>query len=231
MPADRFFIDAELKRNETVLLAGPEHHHLAHVMRLKEGDELELVNGRGDLALGKISEVRKKETLIQLLKSGHEPDTKTARVFLGVPLMRASKLEWIVEKGTELGVDAFLFYRAAHSELEELHTRHLERLHALIVSALKQSGRLYLPSVEVFPALESLLNREAQVLFGDLSVKKMIEKNPTASKILFVSGPERGFSKEEETLLSEKGEGVSLSRYVLRAETAPIVAASILGVQ
>ena len=145
--------------------------------------------------------------------------------------MRTSKLEWVVEKGTELGIDTFLFYRATHSEQEELFPRHMERLRTLAIAALKQSGRLYLPSFEIVPNLTSLFVQEALCLFGDIQAEQPIDLKSLRQipAVLFITGPEKGFSPEEIALLGHKGQGVRLSAHILRAETAPIAAASILG--
>jgi len=229
MPADRFFIDGHLKRGTSVLLEGPEHHHLAHVMRLGKGEEVALVNGRGDLATGTIIEVNKKGASIEL-HSATCFDDLAPRILLAIPLMRASKLEWIVEKGTELGAGAFLFYPAKHSEKGDVSPRQQERLRLLTISALKQSGRLYLPSIEFLSDLTSLFVKEAVFLFGDIRAAAYLDRsNLNASSIAFISGPERGFSDEELAFLEKKATGIRLSPYILRAETAPIAAASILG--
>lgn len=230
MPANRFYIDADLHNGAILTFEGTEHHHLVHVMRLQENETIELVNGRGDLAVGKIVKTEKKTATIQVLKTDHEqPDTLS--ICLAIPLMRISKLEWIVEKGTELGIDTFLFYEAQYSEKEELSTRQMERLRTLAISALKQSGRLYLPSLETCLNLKFLFRKDAMFLFGDTRARELIDIatiKPICTNIVFITGPERGFSNEELTLLDRHAKGVRLNAYVLRAETAPIVAASIL---
>jgi 16S rRNA (uracil1498-N3)-methyltransferase len=228
MPANRFFIDNDLKV-ETVFLEGPEHHHLIHVMRLGIGEKIELVNGRGKLASGKITETSKKQAKIEILGVSHFEEL-TPRILLAVPFMRVSKLEWVVEKGTELGAGAFLFYPAKYSEKEDFSPRQLERLHLLSIAALKQSGRLYLPSIEVLPDISSLFVKEADFLFGDPKASATIDCSSfKSSTVAFISGPEKGFSVEELSSLKKKAKGVILSPYILRAETAPIAAASILG--
>jgi 16S rRNA (uracil1498-N3)-methyltransferase len=229
VPADRFFINAELRDCASVLLIGPEYHHLAHVMRLKVGEEVELVNGLGALGLGRVAEITNQGARIELLKV-NEKEQQSPRIFLAVPLMRASKLEWIVEKGTELGAAGFLVYPAKYSEREDLSERQLERLHLLAVSALKQSGRLYLPAIESLPDMASLFVKEALFLFGDTHASDLISPSGLkTAQIVFISGPEKGFSEEELRLLEKKAKGVRLNPYILRAETAPIAAASILG--
>jgi len=229
MPADRFYINAELKGGESILIEGPEHHHLSHVMRLGKGEEVELVNGRGHFALGTIVEVSKKAAHVELLSTTYSEEL-TPRIRLAIPFLRLSKLEWIIEKGTELGAGAFLLYPAKFSEKEEFSPRQLERLHLLAISALKQSGRLYLPSIEILSDLTSVLVKESLCLFGDLRANAAIDLACLkADSILFISGPEKGFSNEELSLLETKAKSVRLSPHILRAETAPIAAVSILG--
>ena len=231
MPSNRFYTDYELKRGSSVSIEGPEHHHLVHVMRLGKGEEVELVNGRGFLGLGTLAEVNKKSASIQILSSTFQEDSKP-RICLAIPLMRSSKIEWIVEKGTELGAHAFLFYGAKYSEKEDFSSRQLERLHLLSIAALKQSGRLYLPSIEILPGLNNIFIQEALFLFGDPRSESPIMPMIAGIKpstIVFISGPERGFSEEELTVLNAKSKGVRLNAHILRAETAPIAAASILG--
>ncbi len=219
----------ELRVGTSVLLAGPEYHHLAHVMRLNLNEDVELVNGLGSLALGRITGLSNKGAQIELL-GVEEKDEPMPRILLAVPLMRSSKLEWVVEKGTELGAAGFLFYAAKYSEKGDFSERQLERFHLLTIAALKQSGRLYLPWIEVLPDMESLFVKEAIFLFGDLSARALIHPMSLKSEqIVFISGPEKGFSEEEFTLLEKKSKGVRLNPYILRAETAPIAAASILG--
>lgn len=227
MPIDRFYLDADLITEETVSLRDAEHHHLSHVMKLSAGEEVELINGRGTLAIGKITEIHKKDTSVYILSLKKKPPT-SPRLILAVPLMRPSKLEWIVEKGTELGADLFLMFKAAYSEKEGLSEHQLERLRSLSIAACKQSGRLYLPSIEVLSDLKTIFTHKALFLFGDTRETRSKEI-PTSDCTLFISGPERGFSTEELKWLDEKAMGIQLSENVLRAETAPIAAMSILG--
>ncbi len=229
MPSDRFFTDSVFGASETVLLEGAEHHHLAHVIRLSVGEEAQIVNGRGDLGLGKIIALNRSSARIEVLHCTHSAKPQ-ARYCLGTPIMRAAKIEWIVEKGTELGIDTFYFYEADHSEKGDFSTRQRERLRVLSISALKQSGRLYLPSLEIVSSLSSLFSIELPLFFGDLGASESFSLQKIGKQgALFITGPERGFSSEEVDLLKARAEGVLLNRNILRAETAAIAAASLLG--
>ena len=228
MPADRFYFEGPLVANIT--LEGAEFHHLK-VMRIAEGEEVEVINGKGSLAKAKLIQLEKNRAHFEL-----QGITTTLRPsfhrILGIPLMRANKLEWIFEKGTELGADAFYLYPADHSEKLQLSPNQLERLHHIIVSGLKQSGRLFCPTLEIFASFKELFATEGTILYGDVdpTAPSLLETKLT-STVLFITGPERGFSNKEETLLNEKALGVSLNPYTLRAETAPIAAISILSLR
>jgi len=223
MPAERFYLNAPLASQTNVCLNDTEHHHLAHVMRCAIGDEVELINGKGDLASARITAIEKRSTTLEILSSAHHPPLHPF-IALAIPLMRPSKLEWVIEKGTELGTDTFHLFAADHSEKDSLSMAALERLRILTLSALKQSGRLYLPTLELHPLLDSLLT--GHVLFGDPIATTPITsaKQPT----IFFSGPEKGFSSRELALLRAKAKSVRLNPNTLRAETAPIAAIAIL---
>ena len=228
MPVDRFYCDGPLAKGSAVLLGESEHHHLTRVMRIAVGEEVELVNGEGSLAQAKVSTTDKRSTTLKILavETAARPDRQ---ILLAIPLMRPSKLELIVEKGTELGADGFILYTADHSEKSDLSANQLERLRNLTLSALKQSGRLFLPSLEIIASLDKI---GGYILFGDTrpEAPSLLEV-ALHPKTVFITGPERGFSERERALLEQKGKGIKLSPHILRAETAPLAAMSILSLQ
>lgn len=218
MPAERFYIDAELEG--TLSLEGAELHHLAHVMRIQPGEVIELVNGRGELASAKVLSVGKREAILAVI-SGKKIEVPPPNCILAIPLMRPSKLEFVIEKCTELGADAFWLYPAEYSDKEGLSPNQLERLHHIAISAMKQCGRLDLPEIRVARRFDDLFNDSYTYLFGDTRPgAKAIERE---EKVVFITGPEKGFSARELKLLDGKGKGVRLHKNILRAETAPLV--------
>ncbi len=225
MPSDRFYCDNSLHQNTTIKMQGSEHHHLSRVMRVAVGEEVELVNGKGDLAQATLTHLDKHSALLQIQHSQFFQPPAPA-ISLAIPFMRPSKLELVIEKGTELGADAFYLYCADYSEKEELSASLIERLRLHAISALKQSGRLYIPSLNITPSLESLLHTSDLKLFGDTDPKAPFLAHITES-ILFITGPERGFSPKEHQLLRAHAQGVKLNPNILRAETAPLAAISI----
>jgi 16S rRNA (uracil1498-N3)-methyltransferase len=195
-------------------------------MRVRVGETVELVNGKGALATAKVHSLEKKRAGLTIQESTSQFPS-LPQILLGIPYLRPSKLEWILEKGTELGADSFLLYPAESSEKRDLSESQLERLQNLLVSAMKQSGRLFLPHLELLSSFSELLQREAKILFGDTR-KGAAPFDEVPFPVLFITGPESGFSEEEQTLLEQKGTGVQLNLNILRAETAPIAAISLL---
>jgi len=223
---ERFYIQGPFTLNTQIELQEDEHHHLANVMRIRENEKIELIDGCGTLAQGCIIKIEKKRTILEILQIEYTPPSKQ-KIFLGIPLMRPAKLEWVIEKGTEIGADAFLLYGADYSIQESLSSHQLSRLKTITISAAKQSQRLYLPHLEILPHLSSLLKKEARILFGDLDTKTSDWKLDNETT-LFISGPEKGFSEEEVKQLRAAGLGIRINPNILRAETAPIVAISLL---
>ena len=232
MPHERFFLPHLIPEDKTTYLKDQEFHHLVHVCRLRTGDEVELVNGQGMLARARIDRVEKEKASLSLLEAKQVPPP-TQKIILGIALLRMNKIEWAIEKATELGATAFYLFTADHSEKGDLSVHQIERLRHLSVAALKQSGRLYLPEIILLNSLEKTFIPGALQLFGDVNPKahplfSALPKKPSDQTILFLSGPEKGFSNEEENCLKENDvQGIKLGNHILRAETAPIAAMSV----
>ena len=219
MPAERFYIDAGLDGSLT--LEGTEFHHLAHVMRARVGDSLELVNGKGSLASAKITALSKHNATLLVLSATTTP-VPPPKIILAIPLMRPSKLELVIEKCTELGADAFWLYPAHHSEKESFPSIRTALPHRHLGDEAMRAARST-PHPTLRPARRSL-SVQLYLSFGDTREGKKITHH---EKVVWITGPEKGFSEEELKLLDQKAIGVKLHRNILRAETAPIAALCI----
>jgi 16S rRNA (uracil1498-N3)-methyltransferase len=217
---DRFFFEGPIENS--IELRGDEFHHLARVMRAHIGDEVEIVDGKGSLAKARIEKIEKETAHLKILQRESHPKPAPS-IFLGIPLLRIDRLEWAIEKGTELGAEAFRLFAADYSEKDDLSLNQIERLRRISIAAMKQCGRLYLPEIALFASLEKALLPDAEVLFGDIESNEPLIL-PTRARVLFFSGPEKGFSESEELFLHQVGRGVRLHANILRAETAPLAA-------
>jgi 16S rRNA (uracil1498-N3)-methyltransferase len=231
MPHDRFYIDAPLEKGEAVLITDAELHHLA-VSRTRVGQSVELINGKGKLAKGTLAAIDKRQARLHVDEVFEELE-KPRQIILAQGLPRMNHLEWIVEKGTELGATAFWFFPGTLSDREHLSGNQHNRLKHLILSAMKQCGRLDLPEVLFKPPLEKWEAIQGTLLIADPSSDAPFlweaEITPQSPIILFV-GPESGFDAREVSHMIEvlKAQRVRLHHNTLRTETASLAGLSLL---
>ncbi|NGX48225.1 MAG: Ribosomal RNA small subunit methyltransferase E [Chlamydiae bacterium] len=219
MPENRFFLDQPFEKDLTAKITGDELKHL-RVMRREMGDTIELVNGRNQLAHAKITSLDKDAATLILSEITTNPPPKQ-QLILAQALLKPKNLDFVIEKGTELGATAFWLFPGQRSEKKSLSPTQIQRCRHLAISALKQCGRLDLPEIREMPPLADWVEfPPGELFFGNLNSKNIFTP-PEGDSTLFV-GPEKGFSQEEEDLLSKHAKGVRLHPYVLRAETAAL---------
>src|SRR5574338_491260 len=129
MPHNRFFIATSFANH--IELKGDELHHFRKVMRGEVGDEIECVNGRGDLAKAVVEHLTKEVAVAKVVSRSHEPKSDSEKI-LAIGLIKPANLELSIEKATELGVDRFFLFPADRSEKEGLSENQLKRLHTII---------------------------------------------------------------------------------------------------
>jgi 16S rRNA (uracil1498-N3)-methyltransferase len=222
MPAGRFFAPISLKNNLT--LEGEEFHHLAKVMRVRLGETIELVNGQGEFAEAEVIALNKKNCELKILSHKKVPPPEQSLI-LALALTRPASLEWTLEKATELGATEILLFPGERSEKKDLSKSH--RLETIVINALKQCGRLYLPKIILKPPLDQWPPPTGSLFFGDFSTPVPL-KGPFDKIVTFFIGPEKGFSPAETLLLKEKFKArpICLHENILRAETAAITVLS-----
>lgn len=234
MPTERYFCDAPLQLHSSQNLDGAEFHHMVRVMRTHKGDTVELVNGKGVLAQATVQEIGKERAILSIDSLYQEPH-HPAKLILAQALPKQNRLDFILEKGTELGVDAFWLFPGSQSAKKEIYPNQIERARAITIAAMKQCGRLTLPEVLLYPSLERWEPFQSPAFFGDVASdaprfedawKKM---QPASYPLIFVTGPESGFSHEEEAVLKHLGAtGIKLHTNILRTETASLMALSLM---
>jgi len=223
---DRFFLDESFEKKE-VSLTGPEFKHF-RVMRMEIGELATLVNGKNQIAKAKILEIKKDRALLSI-KSIETKKEDTREVTLSLSLTKQSNLELAIEKGTEIGVHHFWLYPSHKSERTKISPNHQERLRLITISAMKQCGRLDLPTIEIFSKMKELPSFSGTIYFGDVRKNAPSFQKGKENVLMFV-GPEKGFDKNEHHYLSKnlKAHGICLGKHILRAETAAISAATLL---
>ena len=232
MPHNRYFLESIFTTQAEVLLIGEEAHHLTRVMRKNKGDEVELINGKHQLAFATIERIEKKEVRLHISEVTEQSPPKRALIICQA-LARFNRLETITEKGTELGMTALWLFPGHLSEKKDLSANQINRLRAIAIAALKQSGRLDLPPIVLYPPLEKWKSIEFPAYFGDLGpdappLLMALSECPSDDFIFFV-GPETGFSSSEKDRLCElQAQGVRLHPNILRTDTASLTALSVI---
>jgi 16S rRNA (uracil1498-N3)-methyltransferase len=233
MPHDRFYTENELSPGSGFTLENDEFHHLTHVMRVKVDEEIECFNGKGALSQARVVRLEKKAAHLEVIEVQNTLPP-SCPLIIAQALTRASKLDYIVEKGCELGMNTLWLYRADHSEKGDISPNQWTRLQHLMIMACKQSGQLWLPEIKFFPSLAALPREGLTEYFGDTDpnapyFESAWKRSPPQKGALFAVGPERGFSDKEEVQLKARGAvGVRLSPLILRTETAPLAALALM---
>ena len=230
MPANRYYLPISLITGETHFLDGDEFHHLAHVMRKKVGDLIELVNGRDHLATAHIDHIKPRVAELTI-KSVIQAKPALPPLVLIQALLPLSQLKLVIQKATELGASQVFLFPSTHSEKKTISSSHLTRLNQTIVAALKQCGRLDLPALSFIPTLDRLSLKPQSFFFGDLRSKApLLHTLAPLESCAIAIGPEKGFTEKEIALLETRHQarGIKLHPYILRAETAAITALACL---
>ena len=228
----QLFYCKDITPNAFCTLDAEESRHAVRVLRLREGDELNVTDGRGNLYCCQIVEANDKACVVEaseLLSAFHFP---LSTLHLAVaPTKNPSRMEWLVEKSVEIGVGEITLLNCDHSERSFLKT---DRLEKLAVSAMKQSLHTVLPEIHPAVSLRDLLS----TFRFPLSTQKFIAhceadkpRTPLATALqpgkdaVVLIGPEGDFSEEEIALALECGfQPVSLGPSRLRTETAALYA-------
>lgn len=228
MPHNRFF-SPDLASN-SIVLSDAEFHHLAHVMRIKENQRVELVDGKGCLAYGIVSKLMRSEAHVEITEKTLLEQPKI-QLSLAIASPKFSHLELVLEKSTEIGIERFIIFETQHSEKLPSSDSQKKRMESILISALKQSGRPFLPEIVILKNSEDLkkIGEERFFCHLDQEAKKIDTLTFHSKNILVVVGPERGFSEKDVKFLMEdiKCRPISLGPYIMRMETACISASCL----
>ncbi len=195
-------------------LTGNELHHL-RVLRATPGDTFELIDGRGTLSSARLTALSKKEAHFEITSTTTAPEPPPLTLIQALP--RPERLSTILEKGTELGVTTFLLFPGERSKPK---TTSLKRPTNITIAAIKQCGRLHLPTITLMPPLLEWTDLPLPAIYGDREGPLLI--SPTSTVII---GPESGLTPQELHHLQHLGATpASLHANILRTDTAAITA-------
>lgn len=200
--------------------------HAVRVLRHKDGDNLVIVDGAGNFYDAHIVSAHPKHCAVEIDRVTPEDHWQYYVELAVAPTKNLDRMEWFVEKATEMGLDRFVPLRCRFSERKELKT---ERMKKIAVSAMKQSLKATLPEVEEMTDIKSYLKEDfdGQKFIAhcmkDAPRKLLSKEIKPGAKVRVLIGPEGDFSEEEVALAIENGYvPVSLGEQRLRTETAAL---------
>jgi len=235
MRVARIFVDHGLVTGEPVTLDRETSHYLATVLRLQRGDVVRVFNGRGGEYSAELTAASKHEVSLLPGEKLAAATPPRLEVHLALGLSRGDRMDFAVQKATELGVTAIT---PLYTEFGEVRLKQAARLEnklrhwrRIAVSACEQSGRVLLPDLHPPETLPEWLqgSRPGLRLLLDPGGESALGSHPAATRVTLMIGPEGGFSPQELALAAESGyEAVRLGPRVLRTETAPVAALAVL---
>ncbi|MDR0427168.1 MAG: 16S rRNA (uracil(1498)-N(3))-methyltransferase [Dysgonamonadaceae bacterium] len=212
----------------TPVLPETESQHCIRVLRKREGNQIDIVDGKGHWIRASITEPHPKQCRVEIIETRKACPNRKNRIEIALaPTKNTDRTEWFVEKATETGIDRISFLRTRFSERKELK---VDRMIKISVSAMKQSLQATLPDIDEMIDFGKLVTRA----FNGLKFiahcypqekKQLSSLYKKGEDVLILIGPEGDFSEEEVSLALQNGfRPISLGETRLRTETAALTA-------
>jgi len=235
----RFYIPHPHIENGLLRIEGEEVRHIRKVLRLKAGDEILVFDGMGKEFEGTVVEEERSSVVVRIQRMLSPERDSALEVTLAQSLLKGEKMDYLIQKATELGVKEIVPFFSSRSVPLLEKSRSLKRRHRwekIAVEASKQCGRGVVPKIEPLQDYSGMLHAAStdhlRLILWEregIKLKEMLEESKERKKIFFVIGPEGGFSRDEIEKAERAGfVAVSLGRRILRAETASLCFLSIL---
>jgi 16S rRNA (uracil1498-N3)-methyltransferase len=215
-------------QSDTYKLSEEESKHCVRVLRLSEGDALFLVDGKGLYCEAVIISAHPKACILQVINKEYDYGKKDFKLTIAVsPTKNIDRYEWFLEKATEIGIDQIIPLISRYSERKDIKP---ERLEKVMISAIKQSIKAYLPVLSPLMTFKETIQRPfsgLRFIAHCYEGEKVLLRDAVAKgkDVLILIGPEGDFSSLEVELAIKEGfTPISLGQARLRTETAALVA-------
>ncbi len=222
------------KKDNKLLINQDDLYHIKKVMRMKNKENIEVVY----LNELYICEVDLDNNYFNILEKKMEENEFKKDVTIAFPILKEDKINLIIQKCTELGVNNFIPVKMERCVIKVLkdEDKKINRWKRIVKEASEQSKRNIIPNIENIINLDQLAKKEYDLKIlcslhtSSKSLKKVLQYNTKCDKIIMVFGPEGGFTSNEEELLINQGFiRTSLGQTIKRTETAPIYVMSVIG--
>lgn len=225
MEIRRFLTSSDKIKNDVAEISGDEFTYAVKVLRQKTGFTVIVNTGDGYDRIGEISEITKDKLTVKIRETVKNEATPDKKITLYQGSCKQGKNEFIVQKAVELGISRIVFFKSDFVTEKEVN---VERLRKIATEALKQCGRADSVEVEFTDYFSAVDNCENAVIFYEGECENTLSDIGNAVSALFV-GSEGGFSEREVGYARERGlKTITLGKRILRAETASVVATSMI---
>lgn len=241
MSGRRFMIASRSIRDGYASFDGDLFNHIVRVLRMTPGDQLTLVDEKGNEHQGVIDQVAKEWVAVKIVMSGSADAAGSGapRITICQAIPKGEKIDLILQKGTELGVHGFWLFGGRRSVVrvrEEQRAGKMERWDRITAEAARQCGRRTIPAVSWFPTAAEAADaadQELRLLLWedehDQSLRRALADASSPASAIVAIGPEGGFDPLEVGHFTGQGfQPISLGKRILRTETAAIAIAAIL---
>jgi len=228
----RLYFSNKIQSDLVSHLTQEQSHYVKEVMRLKKGDYLSVFNTQGEWS-AIIENYEKSGARIKILKKVRDIENEK-NVWLAFSPIKQNPLNFLIQKGTELGVQKFIPIQSERTSVKEIN---ITRVKKIIVEASEQSNRISIPEIKNLQSLKNFLSqfpKNGYLIFCDLNCEKNnlkdILSKKTEEPICVLIGPEGDFSEIERKLIIDLNQThpISLAKNILRAETAALSAVTIV---
>jgi len=228
----RLYFSDKIQSDLVAHLQKEQSHYLKDVMRLKAGDTFSVFNNQGEWSAC-VQNYEKKSTKIKILEKLRDKKNEQ-NIWLAFTPIKQNPLNFIIQKGTELGVQKFIPILSERTAIKEIN---IERVKKIIIESAEQSNRISVPEIAKLENIKNFLisfPKKGCLVFCDINCDKSDLKNILSKKdigpICILIGPEGDFSENERKLIIEleQSQSISLAQNILRAETAAVAAVTLV---
>lgn len=243
----RYFSEEPYIKKDKYNINGENYHHIVHVMRMSTGQKIYLVFQDQVVIVAEIVNITESDIVVEEREKEQKDKELPIHVTIASGFPKGDKLEWVVQKGTELGSHGFIGFPAKNSVVkwdQKKLVKKTQRLEKIALEAAEQSHRQWVPTVTLLAEKHELIQQFVQhdrvIIAYEESAKTgershfstVLSELTVGQRLLVVIGPEGGFSSEEINLfLTHGAEICGLGPRILRAETAPLYALSAISYQ
>ena len=229
----RLYFSGKMQSELVAHLSKEQSHYLKNVMRVNIGDSFSVFNAQGEWNAN-IQAYEEEVVKIKILKKFRDEKKNEHNIWLAFTPIKQNPLNFIIQKGTELGVQKFIPILSERTVVNDIN---IERVKKIIIESAEQSNRISIPEITKLETLKNFISnfpKKGCLVFCDINSDESNLKNILSKKdlkpICILIGPEGDFSENERKLIIDMSQSHSilLAKNILRAETAAIAAVTLV---